>query len=131
MIIPKRNLIPIALCCVALLFVGCGKDKYPLASVTGKVTCNGKPLKDVIVVFRPTGDETDPEFPGKAAEGTTDENGEYYLSTFKPASGDGAIIGTHTVTLSFADPEMQLDCEVPENLTKKVEDKSNEINFEL
>lgn len=131
MINSTRGLVSLLFCCVVLLCTGCGEDKYPLASVSGKVTCNGKPLKDVIVVFQPVGDQTDKEFPGKPASGTTDENGEYYLSTFKPTSGDGAIIGTHTVTLSFADPAMQLDCEVPEDLTATVEDKSNTINFEL
>ncbi|MCA9068925.1 MAG: hypothetical protein KDA84_08385 [Planctomycetaceae bacterium] len=131
MITSVRSLFLLMLSCFLVLLAGCGKDEYPLASVSGKVTCNGKPLKDVIVVFQPTGDSTNKDFPGKAASGMTDENGEYFLSTFKPTSGDGAIIGSHTVTLSFADPTMQLDCEVPEGLTAEVEDKSNTINFEL
>lgn len=114
-----------------LLIVGCGKDEFPLASVTGKVTCNGKPVPDVVVVFSPTGDTTSQEFPGKPASGKTDENGEYELSTFKPTSGDGAIIGTHTVTISYEDPTKTLDCEVPADLTKKVKEGSNTIDFQL
>jgi hypothetical protein len=62
-----------------------------MASVKGKVTYKGAPVKGATVAF----------FGAKApraAAGTTNDNGEFELSTFDP--GDGAVVGAHVATVS-------------------------------
>lgn len=124
-----RHIAILALLPATLLLVGCGGEKYPLASVTGTVTCQGKPLVGVIVAFTPTGDSIDADFPGKAATSITDENGEYDLSTYEP--GDGAIVGQHIVALQSLDPSDTFACTLPGDLSHEVKPGSNTINIDL
>jgi len=82
-----------------LMLTGCGgadKDKPTLAKVTGKVTYKGKPLTSGSVIFTPIagkGGET-----GQTATGEVASDGTYELTTFN--TGDGAILGQHTVTVT-------------------------------
>jgi hypothetical protein len=70
---------------------GCGDaGAAPTVEVNGVITYQGKPVPNVNVTFTPT--------TGRPATGTTNESGEFTLSTF--GEGDGAVPGTHTVTLS-------------------------------
>lgn len=77
----------------ALPCVGCGEssDLPPTATVTGTVTYQGQPVANAQITFYP--DEG-----RKPASGTADEDGAYSLTTF--SNGDGAIPGTHKVTVS-------------------------------
>ncbi|MDA1231753.1 MAG: hypothetical protein O2856_13345 [Planctomycetota bacterium] len=73
-------------------FTGCGGDeveKPPLYPVKGTVTLNGTLLAGAAVTFHPKS--------GPTARGVTDEKGEFTLTTFD--GGDGAVEGTHTVTV--------------------------------
>jgi hypothetical protein len=73
------------------LLVGCGgSGTAPTARVSGVITYNGQPVGDVSVTFTPTD--------GRPANGITNEDGEFTLSTF--GNNDGAVPGTHTVTLA-------------------------------
>jgi hypothetical protein len=84
---------------------GCG-GKPPIATgeVEGIVTCDGKPLAEVSVVFRP--DNTKSNF-GPAAGAMTDQNGHYRLvysipndhDPSAPTTGEGAPVGWHLVTV--------------------------------
>ncbi len=58
--------------------------------MTGVVTYRGKPVAGAGVAFH---NDRAP----RLASGETDESGRYQLSTFEP--GDGAVIGTHVVTV--------------------------------
>jgi hypothetical protein len=86
------------LCHAALAIVitmssaGCGGDPQ-LAEVTGTVTLDGKPLKDVEVRFMP-----DPAkgTPGLSASCYTDAQGRYTLRTGNREKR-GAAVGTHRV----------------------------------
>ena len=72
--------------------VGCN-DKpgtAPTLKVTGTVTYNGEPVEGASVAFIPEN--------GRPASGTTDASGKFTLSTFE--SGDGAVLGKHTVAIS-------------------------------
>ncbi len=71
---------------------GCGRGA-PLAEVEGVITCSGRPLANAEVVFLP-----DPEqgTAGPRSSGYTDDTGRYRLTT---PGGDGAIAGTHRVTV--------------------------------
>lgn len=71
---------------------GCGKGG--MVPVKGVVKLNGQPLAHASVMFIAQ-DEG-----GKDATGTTDENGVFQLSTFKP--GDGALKGKYKVVVQPA-----------------------------
>lgn len=71
--------------------VGCGKSgTAPTVKVSGTVTYNGQPVEGASVAFVPEN--------GRPASGETDASGKFTLSTFE--TGDGAVPGKHTVTIS-------------------------------
>ncbi len=81
---------PVVLGGVALC-LGCSGPSLPaVAPVTGTVTWQGQPVADAEVLFMPKG--------SRPANGTTDSQGHYKLSTF--GQGDGAVIGQHAVTVT-------------------------------
>ena len=85
----------VCLCCVSQ---GCSDkhDAYDTIPVTGLLTCEGKPVPNAVVSFRPVkAPDSRPGNPGRMALGETDENGRFTLTTYEP--GDGANIGTHVV----------------------------------
>lgn len=81
--------------------VGCGEPS-PFSEVTGTVTLDGQPVSDATVAFRPSGG-------GRSAYGVTKADGTYELSTLKP--GDGALPGTHKVTIRAVDIEKDAEAE--------------------
>jgi len=77
-----------------------------MATVSGTIKYNGKPLANAYVGFSP--DE-----PGlRAASGTTDSNGYYRLTTFE--GNDGAMVGKHHVMVRAE--------EIPEGPPKAADD---------
>lgn len=75
---------------------GTDPDLPKLAKVSGKVTYNGKPVTKGSVIFTPVaGDKGDAS--GQVATGQIGADGSYELTTFN--TGDGAVIGQHTVTI--------------------------------
>jgi hypothetical protein len=79
----------------AFLALGCGNSK--LASVSGKVTLDGKPLANARITFQPIGTGT--AYPGGGSFGKTNANGEYTLSLID-GNGSGAFVGKHRVAIS-------------------------------
>jgi hypothetical protein len=78
---------------LATVTAGCGPTgRAPTAPASGVLQADGRPLGSVNVTFTPTS--------GRSASATTDESGSFTLSTF--TSGDGAVPGTHRVTLSLS-----------------------------
>lgn len=79
---------------------GCGgsaADDLPeLGLVTGVVTLDGQPLSEAMITFEPTTG-------GSFSSGTTDETGTYEL--LFNADHNGAVIGTHKVTIIKHDGE--------------------------
>jgi hypothetical protein len=74
-----------------VLLAGCsGSGRPALAPVRGTVTYKGQPVAGAAVVFLCDGAP-------RLAVGTTDERGEYQLTTYEP--NDGAMIGNHVVTV--------------------------------
>jgi hypothetical protein len=77
----------------AVLLGGCSKGGgQATAPVSGTVKVNGQPVQGAQVVFMPK------QGGARAANGLTDAQGKYQLTTFAP--NDGAVAGTHTVTIS-------------------------------
>lgn len=81
----------------ALALCGCsGKTDRPTTySVSGQVAYQQKPVEGASVSFWAEG-------ASRAAQGTTDKDGKFTLSTFE--LNDGAIEGTHKVTVVKSPP---------------------------
>ena len=75
------------------VIAGCGSksDTPKTAKVNGVVTYNGNPVKGATVTFA---NDKSP----RAGTGTTNDQGAFVISTF--GIDDGAIIGTHVVTVT-------------------------------
>ncbi len=121
---------------MAFTLCGCGEsaDHPDLGRVTGVVTLDGAPLPGAVVGFQPV--------QGRPSSGLTDNEGRYTL--LYTADAQGAIIGTHTVSISterYADQPDGSSQLVPEKipakynkkttLTQEVKAGSNQFNFEL
>ena len=76
---------------------GCKTNEGPhigsTVPVKGKITYQGKPISQGRIIFEPT-DASRP------AHGTINKDGTFELSTFK--HGDGAVPGTHRITVEGA-----------------------------
>jgi hypothetical protein len=80
--------------CLLMLFLlgaftlGCGGGSKT-AAVSGRVTYKGKPVPNASVSFTPV------EGTGRAADGVTDSNGRYTLTTY--SASDGAPPGKYRI----------------------------------
>jgi len=104
-----------------VIIAGCGKTDdgrlraYP---THGKVTIDGKPTKGVYVFLNPA---TQPATHGIFPNAITDEQGEYWVSTYD--SGDGAPLGDYTVTAKWPMGEgLMVNSESPDRLKDKYTD---------
>lgn len=79
---------------MAFALAGCGSSDFPVASVTGVVMCNGKPVPGALVFFEPrqTGDNA---IVGKTGLGVANDQGEFSVRTY--GANDGAVVGLHSV----------------------------------
>ena len=80
----------------SLVLFGCGGKDTPV-KVSGVVTLEGKPLADASVIFWPDGN-------GRQANGSTDSEGKFTLTTQK--AGDGALPGTYKVIVKYTGPPL-------------------------
>lgn len=84
----------VAVCCAVgvLVLSGCGgtSDRPDVVPVSGKVLLNGEPVAGAQVTFHSEGSP-------RSAGGTTNQNGEFQLTTFD--TNDGAVPGEHKVTI--------------------------------
>ena len=93
---------------------GCHSDTYP---VSGTVTFEDQsPVKDARVVFRST-------FNGEfiSAFATTDENGEYALTTWQ--TDDGAVAGEHVVVVTKPQQVIETEEGKAELLPPEIDEK--------
>ena len=72
-------------------FSGCGPTGYVLAPVSGRVTIDGEPVKDVRVAFEPIADESR-KIPGPESMASTDADGRFTLYT-TDEERRGAVVG--------------------------------------
>lgn len=85
---------------------GCsGGKQFPVAQTSGRVECEGKPVVRAAVLFSPLANGKS-ALVGKQGYGTTDDKGNFVLSTY--GKQDGAVIGKHSVIV--ANPEVPCDC---------------------
>ena len=113
-----------------MLVCGCGSgDARPTAAVQGKVLHNGQPVADAVVSFTPQAIAANGGQPGKSASGRTDASGTFTLSTYQ--IGDGAIVGSHQVTISSEDPNQPLPGRAASDLTLEVKSGTNDFQIDL
>jgi hypothetical protein len=80
----------------AVLTAGCSGGPT-LVPVTGKLTLNGAPLKNVRVDFHP---DPDAGTKGPSSTGTTDAEGNFTLVCAERGNSPGAVVGHHRVILT-------------------------------
>jgi hypothetical protein len=108
------------------LSAGCGGAK--LAPVSGRVTCDGKPLESAAIIFSPIPEnENDLEGP-KAANGGVNNGRFEFVSTFK--EGDGAFVGRHRVLITLEHPE-SCRCLPTNEIILEVKPGQNDFEIEL
>lgn len=124
-----------ALCCTLLGSSACSNgDRPDVASVSGHVTLDGKPLDNAWVTFHPDY--------GRPSGAKTDEGGKYELLYLREVKG--AKIGHHKVTIStLVDPVETADGSLPArervpaiynvktSLEANVQEGDNTIDFTL
>lgn len=93
--------VPVAsvLAVAAVALAGCGGgsptgEVVPTVEASGTLTYKGQPLPHYQVVLIPDNN--------RPAAGVTDEEGRFTLGTNK--AGDGAVAGTHRVTVTYVGP---------------------------
>jgi hypothetical protein len=107
------------------LLPGCGGPT--MGRVEGRVTCNGVPVANAVIIFSPVPASADDREPGKAASASTDAQGKFVLTTYR--AGDGALVGSHRVAVTL-DP--QTPCACPSKVfTREVQKGNNEVSLEL
>ena len=87
--------VTLGLVLLTTVLCGCGGNEN-LASVTGTITLDGKPLPNAFVVFVPSA-----EVGGTTSYGRTDENGHYEMMFSDDEKG--AWIGLNRVEISTGD----------------------------
>ncbi len=83
----------LALAALAIALGGCSQPP-PLGSVTGVVTIDGQPLKNVLVTFTP---EASGDHAQVRSMGLSDDAGRFALRT--ETQRDGALAGEHRITV--------------------------------
>jgi hypothetical protein len=127
----SRSFLAVAILLFAVVGCGGGPSRPPTYSVTGQITDNGKPVADVDVAFRP--DNT--AGGQKPANGKTDSEGRYTLTTF--SFGDGAMAGSYRVTLSKFDiaaggsADVDSDDYVPPDASGSIKPPKNQLPKKL
>lgn len=121
---------------VLALTAGCS-DRPERAHVSGKITLAGKPVGPGFIIFMP---DREQGTTGKAASAEFSSDGVYELTTYE--SGDGAIVGKHTVLIQPPPSETPVPGRPPTIpwcygnprqalLHAEIVPGSNEINFDL
>ena len=84
----------LALCC---FIAGCDSGRPMTAPVFGTLTLDGNPIAGAVVTFVPVAG-------GRPAQGESDAEGRFKLSTFGADASDGAAIGEHRVSVTKVQP---------------------------
>lgn len=96
----KQITLLVAMGLAAGVACGCsgGIKRPPLGKVKGTITYKGEPVSGAVVNFIMDGAP-------RVATGTTDSSGNFTLSSYN--TDDGAVIGTHKVTIAKADASVE------------------------
>ena len=118
-----------ALALLTISVLGCSGPSNPVATTSGTVTMDGKPLPDLVITFTPVAGSDQKDGPGKSATGNTGADGKFKLSTYE--MGDGAIVGKHKVTVFSSGVNPTPPGKLPEDYTLEVKPGSNDFDIQL
>jgi hypothetical protein len=111
-------------CALALLLAGCGA--YPTATVSGRVTLDGKALPDATVMFVPAPPAASKDKdPLPSSVGVTDADGRYTLMLNSGPKTKGAVVGKHKVIIVLgargpsSDEEPTFHKQLPEEYNRR------------
>lgn len=113
---------------VLALVAGCNKSGPQLAPVSGRITLDGKPIKNTDIAFYPEGG-------GNPSAGRTDEDGHYELGYSRGKMG--GMIGKNTVRISTSSELVKGPNRYPEQYNSKTElhrevtSGNNVLDFDL
>ena len=79
----------VAFAATVFFLVGCGSDRLRTAVVRGTVTYKSRPVPNGTISFIPAS--------GPSATGDIQPDGSFTLTTYR--TGDGAVLGQHTVVI--------------------------------
>ena len=113
------------------VLVGCGgAEKFPVATATGTVLCEGKPVAKVLVYFEPvrTGESG---VTGQMGTGVTDESGKFSVSTY--GTKDGAVLGKHKIRVGKTENTGACNCALNSMTVQKTVDVTKDAtnDFEI
>lgn len=133
-----RCVICCSLLAVLLSALGCGSGDFPVASVSGRVLCDGQPVPHAIVFFEPL-QSGESALAGKQGTARAKEDGTFVISTY--GTQDGAVVGRHRVRVAPPDsddhPQFNCPCsmnsevDVMEVEVKKGEKNHFDVNLAL
>lgn len=133
----QKNLV-LFFVCLSFTVMGCGDglEKFPTASVTGRVLCEGQPVPFAQVYFEPLR-QGESAIVGKPAFAIADDQGNFELGTY--SSKDGAVVGKHRVRVDPPvpgknPPGWKCNCEMDSNkdvMQVDVVDGDNQFDINL
>jgi hypothetical protein len=94
-----RPVVVVALVCGA---VGCSGPKF--AAVSGRVTLDGEPVADAVVMFLPVAPDGQVEAPGPGSMAVTNDRGEFTVKATTIGT-TGAVVGEHRVAIAPNTPD--------------------------
>ncbi len=100
--LPRMNFISSAILISIISLHGCGRSGPQLGEVSGRVTVNGQPGRNLSVTFAPA-------VGGRPSMATTDDEGHYEL--LFSGTTMGAMVGEHSVSI-MENPNLMASYEV-------------------
>lgn len=85
------------------LTIGCGRQGYKIAPVSGRLTSQGEPVSEMHVTFQPKLADIDNPYTGPGSFGRTDSEGRFSLTLGDGTGRRGAAVGKHTVRIIVPD----------------------------
>ena len=113
-----------------LVLVGCRREPYEVAPVSGRITVDGDPLEECRIRFQPVS-SSDSINPGPGAFAVTDQDGRFTLRTINPVQ-PGAVVGKHRVwltTVTEADASSELGLITAEKVPARYH--NGQLDFEV
>lgn len=93
---------------LGLLLSGCGGPGYEVATVSGRITLDQKPIEGLHVSFQPQATSKEDPNPGLGSFGLTDADGRYRLQLVELTT-PGAVVGGHQVRFCLREEREDLD----------------------
>jgi len=121
------TLVPLSILC---LLSGCGGggEHFDVAPVSGRVTVEGEPVSGGMIQITPQG-AGEGTNPGKTGIAEIGSDGTFSVTTYTP--GDGAVVGTATITAGATDPDSPWKKELKSPATVEIGPGQNQLTVDI